>query len=96
MVLDLTERLATMEQQLLERQPAAAEDDPCLEAPFAYPCATSAEMKTPPKPFAQFDRVMAITAHPDDESLGSGTLAQFAALGKVHKTVPLIVFRSLH
>ena len=54
----------------------------CRTAPFAWPCAPSAEARTPARPFEQFERVMMVTAHPDDESIGSGTLARFAQLGR--------------
>ena len=54
---------------------------PCQLAPFAWPCPPSLESRQPALPFAQFARVMAVTAHPDDESLGSGTLARLARLG---------------
>jgi LmbE family N-acetylglucosaminyl deacetylase len=54
---------------------------PCQLAPFAWPCPPSIESRQPALPFAQFARVMAVTAHPDDESLGSGTLARLARLG---------------
>lgn len=57
-------------------------DDTCQIAPFAWPCPPSIESRVAAAPFAQFERVMMVTAHPDDESLGSGTLARFAQLGK--------------
>ena len=56
----------------------AAGGGTCKTAPFAWPCAPSAESRTPARPFQQFDRVMMVTAHPDDKSIGSGTLARFA------------------
>lgn len=63
--------------------------DPCLSAPFSYPCPPAAESGTPPRPFEQFARVMAVTAHPDDESLWSGTLSLFSALGRSVRIVCL-------
>ena len=42
-------------------QPAdSAADDACTVAPFAWPCAPSAESKTPARPFEQFDRIMMV------------------------------------
>eukprot|EP01043_Picozoa_sp_COSAG02_P021401 COSAG02_NODE_1087_length_14672_cov_189.858437_3_plen_144_part_00 len=59
----------------------AAED-----APFH---AMRPELAIPADPLNQFDRVMVVIAHPDDESMASGTIARFTELGKAVRVVVL-------
>ena len=51
------------------------------DAPFAWPCPLANESKVPADPLKQFDRVMVVTAHPDDEGMGSGLISRFTASG---------------
>jgi LmbE family N-acetylglucosaminyl deacetylase len=59
----------------------AAED-----APF-HP--TRPELAIPADPLSQFDRIMVVIAHPDDESMAGGTIARFTGLGKAVRVVVL-------
>ena len=53
--------------------------DLCKTAPLAWPCAPALESTSAAHPLAQFRRVMVITAHPDDESMAGGLLAELHA-----------------
>ena len=69
--------------QLTERRRVVAppSDEPCEASPFAWPCAPSLEQKIPAAPL-DFERVMVVTAHPDDEASAAGLLALLARRGK--------------
>ena len=59
----------------------AAED-----APFH---ATRPELAIRADPLVQFDRVLVVIAHPDDESMAGGTIARFTERGKAVRLVVL-------